>query len=316
MASPEPYQPVTRKPSPWKGAFVCLVIGCGGWIALNASSSEYSPPLITKRETPPPSGVIGGESRVPLADFVPEDPSLFPGWEDAIAAVVRISCRGGMTGGGVLIGDGDRMLTAAHVFLNEDGSQRGRNPDCVAVHTGGDVVLLDTAGLKAGPFRVPEALITHLSVPITRTDWAVVRLSRVPQGARPLPIAAEADLTLEEGHPILNVTGGNDTYRTDGFLAQICQYRGVPPTTSDLDENGEVVGRLAEPRDTFEVARYDCDSGSGASGSPMIGWSEGGQPMIWGVLTDSLRGRERCPDVGRTFCYTAGPLAPAMDIVP
>ncbi len=207
------------------------------------------------------------------------------------------------------------MLTAAHVFLNEDGSHRARNPDCVAIHTGGDVVTLNTVGLKAGPFRVPPELGSHLSVPITRADWAIVQLSRVPLSARPLPVATADDLILEEGRPILNVTGGTASYRTEGFLAQTCRYRGVPPTTSILDAAGEIVGRAAEPRDTLDIARYDCDSGSGASGSPMIGWSEG-RPMIWGILTDSLRGRDRCPDIGRTFCYTAGPLTPAMDIVP
>ncbi len=314
MSGPEPYQPVERGgASLAKGLFICAVIALVGWTLLGQTTTE--PPLPTKREIPPPDGVIGGEDRVPLQDFSPADAARFPGWEDAIAAVVRISCNGGATGSGVLIGDGDRMLTAAHVFLNEDGSPRARNGNCVAVHTGGDVVTMDADGLKAGPFRVPDALYTHFSVPVTRTDWAVVRLSRVPQGAQPLPIATAEDLILEEGQPVLNVTGGTSSYQTNGFLAQICRYRGVPPSTSDLSDDGNIIGRPAEPQDTTEVARYDCDSGSGASGSAMIGWSDG-QAMIWGILTDSLRGRDRCPDVGRTFCYTAGPLTPAMDIVP
>ena len=297
-----------------KALFLCAVLACLGWLALNAGTS--TPPLISKRETPPAAGVIGAEDRVPLQNFTPENPTRFPGWEQAIAGVVRISCNGVATGGGVLIGAGDRMLTAAHVFLDSDGRlEPHRRSSCMAVHPGGDIAMIDTVSFKSGPFRIPQALDGHFSVGITQHDWAIVRLSHIPRGARPLPIAELEQLTLEDGHPILNISGATDNYETPGFLAQVCAYRGVPPSASALDDTGEVFGRVTEAGEELLVARYDCDIGAGGSGSPVIGWHDGA-PFVWGVLTDSLRGRDRCPDIGRTFCYTAGPLSPAMDVVP
>lgn len=315
MTGSEPPPLPAPRPSLVKPLAICAAIGCGGWLALNAGAGGYTLPLPDKREVPPLAGVIGREDRVPLAEFTPDDPDAFPGWEEAVAAVVRISCDGSAAGGGVLIGEGDRMLSAAHVFLEDNGSPRPRNAGCVAVSTTGDRVRMDVTRLKAGPFRVPEALSNHLSVGITRTDWVVVRLEHVPEGARPLPIATAEQITLDEHYPVLNVSGATDNFATDGFIAQTCGYRGVPPSASALDAAGEIYGRLAQEGDEWLVARYDCDAGAGSSGSPIIGWHEGA-PYVWGIVTDSLRGDERCPDVGYNFCYTAGPLVTAMDIVP
>jgi hypothetical protein len=298
-----------------KGIFICAAIGCGGWLALNAGTSDLRTPLVAKQDQAPPSGVIGGEDRVPLAEFTPDGAERFPGWENAAAAVVRISCNGGATGGGVLIGDGDRMLTAAHVFLENSGQFREYRASCNAIHTSGDVVPFSGRTLKAGPFAVPEALGDHFSVTITQNDWAIVTLSRAPTGAVPLPLAAVENLTLEDGAPVMNITGATDNYATDGFLAQTCAYRGPPPSASALNDAGEIFGRPFEEADRLLVARYDCDIGAGGSGSPVIGWHEG-RAYVWGIMTDSLRGRDRCPDVGETYCYTAGPLTPAMDVVP
>lgn len=229
-------------------------------------------------------------------------------------AVVRISCHGGATGGGVLIGDGTRMITAGHVFLNEDGTQNDWRRGCVAIHPSGDAVRIEVGGMKSGGYFVPEGLGTHFSVAITARDWAIVRLARAPDRAAPLPLAGRAQLAMQQGARVLNISGTHDNFIVAGFLAQVCTYHGVPPTASDLDARGEVVGRQAEPGDEWRVARYDCDLGLGGSGSPLIGWHDGA-PFVWGTLTDSLRGAERCPQVGRVSCYSAGPLVTAMDIV-
>lgn len=266
-----------------------------------------------KLSVAPPAGVIGRENRVPLAEFRPDAPDLFPGWEDVQNAVVRVSCNGGETGGGVLIGDGTRMLSAAHVFLRNDGTLNTYRARCMAVHPGGDAVVIHATRFKADDFEIPEAMGTHFSVAITERDWIIVPLSRAPHGAQPLPVAGRDQLTLEVGTPVLNIGGAHDNFETDGFLAQVCTYHGPPPTASEMVD-GEIEGRLVEPGDEFRVARYDCDLGRGGSGSPIIGWHEGA-PYIWGVLTDSLRGADRCPQVARTSCYSAGPLVTVMDII-
>lgn len=249
-----------------------------------------------------------------MADFVPSEPQIFPGWEDVQNAVVRIACNGGATGGGVLIGDGARMISAAHVFLNDDGTLNQNRARCLAVHPSGDAVAIQTATLKSGGFTIPEGLGMHFSVAITERDWVIVRLDRPPRRAMPLPIAGAEQLTLEQGARVINIAGAQDNFQVEGFLAQVCTYFGAPPTASDMRADGQIVGRLAEPGDELRVARYDCDLGRGGSGSPIIGWFEGA-PYVWGILTDSLRGADRCPQVARASCYSAGPLAVVMDVI-
>ena len=303
--------PEPSGPSSARGVFAAVTFAVVVWSAIHLSVPPA--PLSVKVSDPPPEGVIGREDRVPLELFRPDPPEAFPGWEAVQNAVVRVSCNGGATGGGILIGDGTRMLSAAHVFLNDDGSLNRNRAWCMAVHPGGDRVAIDGRGAKTDDFTIPAELGTHFSVAVTERDWVIVPLSRAPAGAQPLRIATEDTLALEQGARVLNIAGGQDNYETDGFLAQMCTYHGAPPTASDLVD-GEVVGRLAEPGDEWRVARYDCDLGRGGSGSPVIGWHDG-TPVIWGGLTDSLRGAERCPEVARTSCYSAGPLVTAMDIV-
>lgn len=295
-----------------KGIFASVIFASGIWLALGFAASQT--PLATKQTAAPPAGVIGGEDRHRLADFTPDTPQDFPGWEDVQNAVMRISCNGGDTGGGVLIGDGDRMITAGHVFLREDGSPDEWRRDCLAIHPSGDAVRISVVGMKSGGFSVPDGLGTHFSVAITARDWAIVRLERAPTRAHPLPLAGVEQLALGPGRQVLNISGAHDNFEVEGFLAQTCTYFGVPPTASDLAEDGSIVGRLAEPGDELRVARYDCDLGLGGSGSPIIGWYEGA-PYVWGILTDSLRGTARCPEVGRVSCYSAGPLVTTMDVV-
>nr|WP_255599303.1 trypsin-like peptidase domain-containing protein [Hasllibacter sp. MH4015] len=247
--------------------------------------------------------------------FEPEGAERFPGWEDVADAVVRVSCNGGSTGGGVLIGAGDLMITAGHVFFNEDGSQSTDRTNCVAIHPRGDVVTIRDDTIKSGGFAVPAALGTHFSVGVTAVDWAIVELSRAPHRAAPLPLAGRDELILYQGQPVLNISGPHDNFEVSGFLAQVCTYFGTPPTASALDENNRIYGRPAAPGDELRVARYDCDLGLGGSGSPIIGWYQG-EPYVWGILTDSLRGQDRCERVQRTSCYSAGPLVTAMDMVP
>lgn len=301
-----------------KGVFVSVIFASGFFLALGMTRSDPSetglrPMLAQKQTVPPPAGVIGREDRVPLAGFTPEDAARFPGWEEVQDAVVRISCHGGASGGGVLIGEGDRMITAAHVFVRNDGTPDTSRTRCQAVHPSGDRVFIETVTLKSGGFTVPDALGTHFSVAVTSSDWAVVGLSGIPDGARPLPLAGEAEMALLEGQPVLNIAGSQDNFVIEGFLAQVCTYHGAPPTASHLVE-GQIVGRPFEPGDEWRVARYDCDLGRGGSGSPIIGWHDGA-PYVWGILTDSLRGAPRCPSVARTSCYSAGPLVTAMDII-
>lgn len=304
-----------------RGGFVCTVLGGAAWLAMGFATSQ----TVTSDEQSVPSsagavlvygteGVIGPDDRVAFAEFIPPGAERFPGWQQAANAVVRVSCNGGATGGGVLIGEGDVMITAAHVFFNEDGSRNQYRNDCMAVHPAGDMVRIRTGTIKSGGFMVPEALGTDFSVGITAQDWAIVHLNRVPDGAQTLPLAGREELLLQQGQPVLNVSGAHDNFEVDGFLAQVCTYHGTPPTASALDKSNTIVGRTAEPGDEYLVARYDCDLGYGGSGSPVIGWFEG-QAYVWGLLTDSLRGQERCAEVMRVACYSAGPLVTAMDVV-
>ncbi len=307
--------------SNFKGFLACVAFGGAAWAALGFASSQT---VISDAQSVPSSagsvliygtdGVIGADDRVAFELFAPAEPERFPGWEQAAAAVVRVSCNGGDTGGGVLVGDGDMMVSAAHVFFNEDGSRNQRRNDCLAIHPGGDRVRILAGTIKSGGFTVPEALGSDFSVGITATDWVVVHLNRAPNGAQTLPLAGRDQLVLEQGQPVLNISGAHDNFEVDGFLAQVCTYHGPPPTTSALNDDNQVIGRAAEPGDEFRVARYDCDLGFGGSGSPVFGWFEG-QAYVWGLLTDSLRGQDRCAEVQRVACYSAGPLVTAMDVV-
>lgn len=295
-----------------KGVFASITFASVVWAALAFAAPPE--PVVTKQSAAPPLGVIGEENRVRLNDFTPDLPELFPGWDHVQNAAMRIVCNGGDTGSGVLIGDGTRMISAGHVFLENDGSVNDWRRDCLAYHASGDGVRVTLTGMKSGGFQVPEALGTHFSVGISARDWVIVRLSRVPMGAQPLPLASREALDLRDGVRVLNISGSHDNFQVNGFLAQVCTYHGVPPTASELRADGQIVGRLAEPGDEWRVARYDCDLGLGGSGSPIIGWHDGA-PHLWGILTDSLRGATRCPQVQRASCYSAGPLVTTMDIV-
>ena len=286
------------------------ILGGSALIFLNDPAPERPRVIGYKYLNPPPPGVIGSESRIPLADFTP-DANQFPGWEDVTSAVVRVSCNGTTVGGGVLVGEGDMMLTAAHVFRENNGQLRQSRDTCYAVNPDGDEVEIDTSGIFGGAFFVPEALASHFSVPVTMQDWAVVPLARIPEGAHVLPVASPRELALDPDTPVLNIVGPTLNREGEDFYAQVCRYAGPPPTASALDDTGQIYGRPLQESDVVRVARYDCDSGRGASGSPIIGWHNN-QPVIWGIITDSLRGRPRCLDVGRTNCYTAGPLVPVM----
>ncbi|WP_341862412.1 hypothetical protein [Gymnodinialimonas sp. 57CJ19] len=295
-----------------KGVLASVLFAGTAFAALVLSVPE--PPLPDKLDNAPEPGIIGRDDRVPLARFTPDTPEDFPGWEDVQNAVVRISCNGGGTGGGVLIGDGTRMLSAAHVFYHDDGDPDWSRINCMVLHPRGDAVAIRPQGMKSGRFGIPEELGGHFSIAITRHDWVIVPLVRAPHGAVPLPLADRDTMVLEQGARVINIAGPQDNLEIAGFNAQVCRYFGVPPTASHL-VGDEIIGRLAEPGDEWHVARYDCDLGRGGSGSGIFGWHEGA-PYVWGIVTDSLRGADRCPEVGYSSCYSAGPLVTTMDILP
>ncbi|MGL4236010.1 trypsin-like serine peptidase [Tabrizicola sp.] len=262
----------------------------------------------------PPQGVIGDESRQALSNFKPEDPVSFPGWEAVLDSVVQFDCNGDHDnlGTAVLLDRPDRVLTAAHAVQDMDGALYPDLEHCAVWRDGSPQVAIRPETIVVGPYRVPDALYDDFSTEIARGDWAIVDLVGPVEGGKPLRLATKDELILAVGQPVLNLSGPSDS---DTFLtstAQICRYIGPPPTSSSLAPDGSIVGRPAEPADTWLVARYDCDAGRGSSGSPIIGWSTEGKPVIWGILTDSLRGRLVCPYPGWSTCYSAGPLATAM----
>lgn len=268
-----------RKQSPLLGILVSAGLAGVVWTVLAAAPSGGL--LASKEPQLPGNGVIGLESRVPLPQFVPDEADRFPGWENVGAAVVRVSCEGG-TGSGVLIGEGDRMLSAAHVFLNEGGQLRVGREVCTAIHPGGDRVPVLVQTLKGGEFAVPGPLESHFSFPVTMEDWVVLRLARPVRGGRPLPVASREEILLTDGQPVINIAGPQDNLAGDGFFGQVCQYRGVPPATSDVDATGGLSGvwrrmatngRLPAMIVTPGAGPRARRSWDGSMGSPIFGAS-------------------------------------------
>jgi len=275
---------------------------------------ESDPEPASAPSPPADAGVIGVENRVPVGAFAPDRPGDFPGWRAALGAGVMLNCGAGPIGSGVVIGQGGLVLTAAHNVLRPQGGQFFRDgQSCAWVHADGGRRSSVGAPVVQGAFDVPAALATHFSVAVSEQDWAVLRLERPFARVKPLPLARRDTLDLRPGTPVLSVGGPQDNHAHKGMLAQQCRYIGPPPSASALDQEGAVYGRPFEQGDEFRVARFDCDIGRGGSGSPIIGWSRG-RPVLWGIVTDSLRGREVCVAPGRTFCYNAGPLVTAMDL--
>jgi Trypsin-like peptidase domain len=284
----------------------------GPWL----EDGTFDPPYVEVAPAgAPPQGVIGVEDRVPLAKFVPDDAMRFPGWRSVLGAVVYIGCDGAVpvVGSAVLLDRPDRILTAAHVLIGSDGRPSADVSSCRVWRDGSLPVRLRAATITTGGYRRPDVLSGRFSTEIAQLDWVVVDLEGPVAGGMPLRLARKDELILSLGQPVLALSGPVDNLDAgQSGSAQVCRYLGPPPTSSTVAPDGSVTERYQAPGDRWTVARYDCDAGRGASGSPVIGWSPAGEPVIWGILSESVGKRLVCPHPGLTSCFSAGPLATAI----
>jgi hypothetical protein len=161
------------------------------------------------------------------------------------AASGIIHC-GNARGAGQLTLANNIVTTAAHVLFNESGAPRADNAHCTFTATIAgqiNITSIDVASIVAGgadPYRSPPA-----------QDWAVARLMRPIEGARPYAIGAppRAGGAIE-----FAARGHADWGGINALSLQNCALRDM----------------LAQGSAGTREFSFDCDAGIGASGGALL----------------------------------------------
>jgi V8-like Glu-specific endopeptidase len=190
----------------------------------------------------------------------------------------------GTQGTAFLVGQGQDILTNAHIFVDENGKDRANLDKCFWQN-------------KDEPFqRIPVETGEHDIKLFTRStikefylDLAVVRLAQAIPGARPLPFDTRA--SVEIGEKLIMVSAGQ--LRMPSLPKPVTEFiRGDPAQPAfEFDYNREpilqgctvmAVGGPADPVANDSVYS-DCSATRGTSGSPILVRSPAGELAIKGV---------------------------------
>ncbi len=190
----------------------------------------------------------------------------------------------GTQGTAFLVGQGQDILTNAHVFVDENGEDRASLDKCFWQN-------------KHEPFRrIPIETDEHNIKLFTRStakefylDLAIARLGQSIPGAHPLPFAARA--SVEIGEQLIMVSAGQ--LRMPSLPKQITEFiHGDPEQAAfEFNYNREpilqsctvmAVGRAADIV-ANDAIYNNCSATRGASGSPILVRSQTGELAIKGV---------------------------------
>jgi hypothetical protein len=190
----------------------------------------------------------------------------------------------GVQGTAFLIGQGRQILTNAHVFVDEDGSDRANLDKCFWQN-------------KAEPFRrIPLKIDEHDLKLFTRStvkefylDLAVAGLDQAIAEARPLPFDVRDSVGV--GEQLIMVSAGQ--LRMPSLPKQVTEFIHGDPTKNsfEFDYNREPIVQMCTvmavggPADalTNNTIYSDCSATRGASGSPILVRSQSGELAIRGV---------------------------------
>lgn len=269
------------------------------------------PPLADDPPADAAPGVIGVESRVPIEQLRAMG-GIAPDWARVLHATVGIECPHGRATG-VVVERRDLVVTAAHLFLRDDGIPRVGSERCWVRPAGRarprpfqrhDVVL--------GDYGRPVGLAAFVSVDSVNRDWAVLTLPAPLHAVEPLPLATRREVEKAPlGGRVINVAAFQDVAE-DGFAFQLCHQHGAVPFTFDEMDEDHIVRRPVTVEEAARNLRTDCDIDGGGSGSPIVGWRAGGTPILLGTSTSGYVSAGRCRRAGDAYCYATGPSAVAL----
>jgi Trypsin-like peptidase domain len=190
----------------------------------------------------------------------------------------------GVQGTAFLVGQGRQILTNAHIFVDENGSDRANLDKCFWQN-------------KNEPFqRVPLEigenalkLFTRSTVREFYLDLAVARLERAIPEAHPLRFDEGASVRV--GEQLIMVSAGQ--LRMPSLPKQVTEFIRADPAKGafKFDYNREpilqscTVMAVGRPTDSIsnEAIYSDCSATKGASGSPVLVRSQNGELAIKGV---------------------------------
>lgn len=213
---------------------------------------------------PAVAGVIGRDTRVPLAALERSDAAPDRRLAEAARASGLITCDNGRFASASLVAADDVIVTSAHVFFGELDKIRAGGVRCLFLPGGraeGPRYEVDMASLKLGAERV-----TGVNICSNGRDWAVLRLRTPAAGIRPYPIAGSVAVP---GTPLALVShgGGTGALAGPGGHAGRCTLR-------------DLVGPCRETG--VPLLFTDCSAEAGSSGGATL-VEENGRWAIAGV---------------------------------
>jgi len=186
-----------------------------------------------------------------------------------------VICPGNVSGGesggaAMLVGNGDFLVTDAHLFINPETNER-REPlsDCMFVNQADphDVVRLDFSSERSYKFYTKVPKLEWYN------DRAVVRLKRRVPGARPFPIDTD-EAPIRRGHRLIMISATQKQLTFPMTQYHFKTSIGGGKFTYELDLNEEPIaqactamGYYARTARASSVLYSDCSATIGASGS-------------------------------------------------